>query len=118
MKGELLFSLKKKDFEIEFYRGSGKGGQNRNKVETGVRIKHPASGAVAQACEQRTQGSNRSIAFRRLVETPEFKKWHKLECAKAFGRAVDINELVERWMDESNLKIETQDENGRWVEIK
>ncbi len=43
-KSELLFSLNAKDFQLEFYRGSGNGGQNRNKVETGVRIKHPAVG--------------------------------------------------------------------------
>lgn len=31
---KLLFSVSAKDLVIETYRGSGKGGQNRNKVET------------------------------------------------------------------------------------
>jgi protein subunit release factor B len=33
-KGLPLFSLTKKDFQLTFYRGSGKGGQNRNKRDT------------------------------------------------------------------------------------
>lgn len=122
MKGknkELLFSLKSKDFELEFYRGSGNGGQNRNKVETGVRIKHPVSGAMAQACEERSQHQNKKIAFKRLVNTPEFKKWHKLECAKHLGRLVDIDKLINRWMDETNLKIEVKDpKTGKWVVLQ
>jgi len=106
MKGELLFRLTEKDFEITFYRGSGKGGQNRNKVETGVRIYHPESGAMAQSCEERTQGRNRSIAFKRLTETKEFKIWHKIKCAKILGQQIDIETWITDQMQPKNLKIE------------
>lgn len=117
---ELLFSLTKKDFEISFFRGSGKGGQNRNKVETGVRIVHPESGAVAEACEERSQYQNRVIAFKRLVESPKFKAWHRLKCA-AVLRNLSVEEMlkqeVERMMRPENLKVEVHTERG-WVEVK
>ena len=54
-----------RDTEIEFFRGSGPGGQNRNKVETVVRLRHP-SGIVVEAEDARTQGQNRKLAFERL----------------------------------------------------
>ena len=65
----------KKDLRIDKFRGSGKGGQNRNKLETAIRIMHIPTGIVSQAQEQRTQGQNLKIAFKRLVEklTPIMK---------------------------------------------
>lgn len=57
-----------KEVEIEFFRASGAGGQNVNKRETAVRLRHIPSGVVVEAQEQRTQGQNRSIAFERLIE--------------------------------------------------
>lgn len=53
--------------EVEFYRGSGPGGQNRNKRETGVRITHRPSGLVATATERRSQLDNLEMAYARLA---------------------------------------------------
>jgi protein subunit release factor A len=64
----IVRSFTKKDFRVQTYRGSGAGGQNRNKLETGVRIIHDESGITVECCEQRTQGQNKKIAFRRLVD--------------------------------------------------
>lgn len=41
-----------------------------------VAIKHPASGATATACEALCQYTNNSAAFRRLMETDAFRRWH------------------------------------------
>lgn len=109
---QLLFSLSKEngDFVVETFRGSGKGGQHRNKVETGVRIRHPASGAVAEACEERQQGQNKRIAFRRLINTKEFKNWHRLKTAMALQGIVDMDRELQRRVDEQmkpeNLRVE------------
>ena len=52
----------------ERYKASGPGGQRRNKVETALRLRHPASGVVVQAEESRSLAENRQRALRRLRE--------------------------------------------------
>jgi protein subunit release factor B len=52
----------------EFFVAGGPGGQHRNKSETGVRLSHPATGAVVTATERRSQAQNRSAALQRLRE--------------------------------------------------
>jgi len=54
------------DLKIDTFRSSGAGGQNVNKVETGVRISHLPSGMVSESTQARTQGQNREIAMNLL----------------------------------------------------
>jgi protein subunit release factor A len=103
---ELLFRLSKKDFIVEPFKGSGNGGQNRNKVMSCCRIYHPESGAVAEAKEQRDFHQNKKVAFKRLVETKEFKLWHRIKCAKMMGQAIDIETWISDQMQPKNLKIQ------------
>lgn len=92
MDKELLFSVTKKDLIIEPYKGSGKGGQHRNKTMSCVRIKHPESGAEGIGTEHREQEKNKKLAFKRLTQTDKFKKWCKIKAAQ--------------YTDETDLKIE------------
>lgn len=59
--------VRRKDLRIEFYRGSGKGGQHRNKTDSACRITHIETGVSAQAEDERSQHMNRRLAFRRLA---------------------------------------------------
>lgn len=52
--------------QVTFFRGSGPGGQHRNKVETGVRILHIPTGTLVSCCETRSQSRNREIALSKL----------------------------------------------------
>jgi protein subunit release factor B len=113
---ELLFSLSKDsgDFIVTPFKGSGKGGQKRNKTSSACRISHPASGAVAECQEERYFHVNRQRAFERLLERKEFKAWLKLETARRTGQLVEIEEKVEREM--RNVRVDVKDGQGRWVD--
>ena len=51
---------------VETTRGTGPGGQHRNKTDSGVRLHHLPTGCVGQAFERRSQRQNRDQAIARL----------------------------------------------------
>ncbi len=57
-----------RDCDVEFFIGSGPGGQHRNKVESGVRLIHRPTGITVTATERRSQHANRETAFERMAE--------------------------------------------------
>lgn len=121
---ELLFSITKKDLDITTFRAGGKGGQHQNKTDSAVRIKHRDSGAVAESRESRSQAENKSIAWKRLTETPKFKIWLKKRIAEASMSADErrkrdksIADAVERQMSVANIIEEVQGDDGTWVRV-
>jgi protein subunit release factor A len=59
------------DLEITHTKGSGPGGQNRNKRMTAVRVVHLPTGITVLSTERRSQGQNLSNALERLTEKLE-----------------------------------------------
>lgn len=106
---QLIFSVTRDQFDIQFMRGSGPGGQNRNKRDTACRICHPASGAIGSAQEHRTQLQNKKAAFKRLTETSKFQAWLKLQTGRSIVADDEIRRLVDEWMKPVNLLIEVGD---------
>jgi peptide chain release factor len=116
MTKELLFSITASDCDWDYIRGTGPGGQKRNKTETKVRCVHRASGAAGESDLTRSQHENKKIAFRKMAESKEFRLWHKLETARRLGDKVTIEEKVDSMMNDKYLKIEGKVE-GKWSEI-
>ena len=110
---EKLFSVTIHDCRVDTYRGSGKGGQNRNKRDTAVRVVHEPSGAVGNCEEQRTQWQNKKIAFGRMARTEEFQKWVRFESSRKTGELDRIRKKVDKEM--KKVRTEVHDEEGRWV---
>ena len=93
-KREKLFSVTAADCEFKAKRGSGKGGQARNKTSNAIQCFHPASGAMGECEETRSQDLNRRTAFQRMTETKEFKSWLQLKVDAGLGK-VEIDEPTE-----------------------
>ena len=108
---ELLLSVSIHDCRVDTFRSGGKGGQHQNKTESGVRVVHEPSGAVGESREERSQLQNKKKAFRRMVDTAEFKSWIRMQG----GRQAKIEAEVERLMQPRYIKTEVHDDKGRWV---
>ena len=69
--------LLKQDCRIEFFTGTGKGGQHRNRHYNCVRIHHIPTGLIATATEQRSQAMNLAAALERIQEKLRIRYYKK-----------------------------------------
>ena len=87
----------KKDFRIEWYSGSGAGGQHRNKHQNCCRITHIESGFVERGTESKSRVSNQKTAFTKLANRVVVWALAKNETQK------DINtEVIRNYNEQRN----------------
>jgi hypothetical protein len=67
-KKELLYSWSRKDFKVSTFTAGGPGGQHQNTTESAVRITHIESGISAESRSEKSQYTNKKIAFNRLAK--------------------------------------------------
>ncbi|MBI2034046.1 MAG: PCRF domain-containing protein [Candidatus Liptonbacteria bacterium] len=78
---ESKIQIPEKDLKFEFYRSSGPGGQNVNKVETAVRILHLPTGLSASSQAERSQVQNKERALK-LLKAKIFQLMEKSQVAE------------------------------------
>lgn len=106
-----LFSLTKKDFRIDYLRGSGNGGQKKQKTSSACRITHIESGATGKAQDSRHQHENRELAFLRMSKDPRFKAYILVRASKeetsASARRQELEATVNAQMADEYIIVET-----------
>ncbi len=82
-----LLGIKEADLEEKFIRSSGKGGQKVNKSSTCVYLKHKPTGIEVKCQKERSQGLNRFLARRILV--------NKIE-SLILGKKAEVERKIEK----------------------
>lgn len=113
-KNRLLFSVTAKDCDWSYTRGSGNGGQKKNKTSSAVHCMHRPSGAHGYSEASRSQADNKKDAFVKMSESKEFQNWLHIEFMKRSGEMDEIDRYVERELAKVKTEIRI---DGKWTEV-
>lgn len=103
---KLVLSVTLKDCEVQHFRAGGPGGQHQNKTSSASRVIHKASGARGESREQRSQPQNTKTAFARMVQTPTFQAWLRMQLGQDLVTEARLAEQVRLDMRPENILVE------------
>lgn len=90
------------DLSWDTFRSSGPGGQNVNKVESAVRVRHAPSGLIVECQETRSQGQNREKALTmlksQLYEIELRKKQEKLQVLESTKKKIEWGSQIRSYV--------------------
>lgn len=109
-----LFTITAKDCEWSYTRGSGNGGQKKNKTSSAVHCMHRPSGAHGYSEASRSQADNKQEAFQKMYQSPEFQLWLNLEFMKRSGEMAEIERKVQQELAKVKTEIKI---DGVWTEV-
>lgn len=118
---KLLFSITKKDFDMQTFSVPGAGGGGKDTSSNGVRLVHRDSGAMAEGRQSRSLTQNRKEAFEKLVKTKKFTDWHRIECARRMGQRLPetpeqiyarVDAMIAAGLRDGSIKVEVLPNGG------
>ena len=112
MARQKILTLTRDNFEWQFFRAGGAGGQKQNKTSSACRCVHAPSGSMGESREERSQNQNRRIAFKRCTGSVKFQSWLRVTCSAILKGFKDVEAQVDLMMKEENLKIEYYNPNS------
>lgn len=96
-----LIKIDDRDIEITTTRGSGPGGQHRNKVETAIILKHKPSGLVIRCETERSQYQNKILAYEILQSKLKYSQ------QKEYKNNIDLQRKEQMGTGQRAEKIRT-----------
>lgn len=109
-----LFSVTARDLDWSYTKGTGAGGQKRNKTSSAVHCTHRPSGAHGYSEASRSQLDNKREAFQKMASSDKFQLWLKMESMRRTGQLLEQERQLEASLRKVKIEVKI---DGKWTEV-